>query len=171
MMPISPLQILLLIQLENGPKYGYEMLKNLKDDFLDVWEPKSGPVYPALRSLEKKGFVCTIDVEELDYYKITKEGRELFSKMQGFLERSSKFSTKYMTVVFKWMSKEMKIGFLNLMNSISREENLLATQMLLNLYENLDDDIKEPFLLNMRSKIKGRLDLIDNLLGKIRKES
>jgi hypothetical protein len=43
--------------------------------------------------------------------------------------------------------------------------------MLFNLYENLDDDIKEPFLLNMRSKIKGRLDLIDNLLKKIGKES
>jgi DNA-binding PadR family transcriptional regulator len=167
MMPVSPLQILLLIQLESGPKYGYQMLKNLKDEFLGVWEPKTGTVYPALKSLEKKGFVHIMDVKELDHYKITKEGRELFLKMQGYLERSSKFSTKYMTVVFKWMSKEMKIGFLNLMNSISREENILTNQMLINLYENLDNDIKEPCLLNIRSKIKSRLDLIDNLLEKI----
>jgi DNA-binding PadR family transcriptional regulator len=166
-MPVSPLQILLLIKLESGPKYGYEMLKDLKDEFDGIWEPKTGTVYPALKSLEKKGFVKTKDTMEKDYYIITKEGKAVFKQMLGFLEISSKFSTKYMTVVFKWMSKEMKKGFLNLINTISQDENRLTDHVMYQIYEDLDDDIKEPFLKNMRIVMKQRLDTIDELLEKV----
>jgi DNA-binding PadR family transcriptional regulator len=166
-MPASPLQILLLIKLESGPKYGYEMLKDLKDEFDGIWEPKTGTVYPALKSLEKKGFVKTKDKMEKDYYIITEEGKAVFKQMLGFLEISSKFSTKYMTVVFKWMSKEMKKGFLNLINTISHDENRLTDHIMNQIYEDLDDDVKEPFLKNMRTVMKQRLDTIDVLLEKI----
>lgn len=165
--PASPLQILLLIKLESGPKYGYEMLKDLKDEFNGIWEPKTGTVYPALKSLEKKGFVKSKDTMEKDYYFITDEGRTIFKQMLGFLEVSSKFSTKYMTVVFKWMNKEMKREFLNLISTITQDENRLTEHVMNQMYEELDQDIKEPFLKNMRTIMKHRLDNIDELLKKI----
>jgi DNA-binding PadR family transcriptional regulator len=169
-MPVSPLQILLLIQLESGSKYGYEMLKNLKEEFNGVWEPKTGTVYPALKSLEKKGFVEIRDAEEKDYYFITDEGRKLFGQLISYVDDSTKFSAKYMTAVFKWMSKEMKIGFLDLIINTSTGKNLMSTPVLNQIYENLSEEIREPFLKNMRLIIKHRLDVVDALLRKNEEE-
>jgi len=81
-MPVSPLQILLLTQLEDGSKYGYEMLKQLKDEFEGTWIPKTGTVYPALKSLQKKGFVDTRDMDGTDFYHITEEGKTIFELME-----------------------------------------------------------------------------------------
>ena len=64
---VSPLQFLLLLQLNKGPKYGYEMLKFLRDEFQGVWDVKTGSVYPALRSLESRGFVETTMKEETEF--------------------------------------------------------------------------------------------------------
>jgi DNA-binding PadR family transcriptional regulator len=163
-MPVSPLQLLLLIQLENGSKYGYEMLKNLKDEFDGVWEPKTGTVYPALKSLEKKGFVEIKDTEKKDYYFITEDGRKLFEQMIHYVNESTKFSAKYMTVVFKWMSKNMKIGFLDFISNTSTGKYLMSAPILNQIHENLDEDIKEHFLKNLRLIIKNRLDVVDALL-------
>ena len=121
----------------------------------------------AMVRLEKKGFVKTKDTMKKDYYIITEEGKAVFKQMLGFLEVSSKFSTKYMTVVLKWMSKEMKKEFLNLIDTISQDENRLKDHVMKQIYENLDDDVKEPFLKNMRTVMKHRLDTIDELLKKI----
>jgi DNA-binding PadR family transcriptional regulator len=165
-MPVSPLQILLLIQLENSPKYGYEMLKNLKDEFDGVWEPKTGTVYPALKSLEKKGFVKTQDTKEKDYYVITKKGRGIFKQLLGFMENSTKFSTKYMIVVFKLLSEEMRIGFLDFISDIMGNKNLFTYEIMTKLSENLDIDSKRLFLKKMRFIIKQRLKIIDELIEK-----
>jgi DNA-binding PadR family transcriptional regulator len=161
-MPVSPLQILLLIQLENSPKYGYEMLKDLKDEFGGVWEPKTGTVYPALKSLEKKGFVKTQDTQEKDYYVITKKGRGIFKQLLGFMEDSTKFSTKYMIVVFKLLSEEMRIGFLDFIST----RTLFTADIMTQISENLDINTKRAFLENMRFIIKQRLKIVDNLLEK-----
>ena len=67
-MDVSPLQVLLLIQLDGGPRYGYEVLKSLKEEFEGIWEPKTGTVYPALKSLERKGYVETLEKEGSDFY-------------------------------------------------------------------------------------------------------
>ena len=57
---MSPLQIMLLIQLEASPKYGYEMLKSIKQAFEGIWEPRTGTIYPALKSLERRALVETM---------------------------------------------------------------------------------------------------------------
>ena len=54
---VSPIQIMIMVQLLETPKYGYDILTNLRDDFEGVWEPKTGTVYPALKTLEKKGLI------------------------------------------------------------------------------------------------------------------
>ena len=54
---ISPIQLLLLVQMKHGPKYGYEMLTNIREEFNGVWEPQTGTIYPALKNLESKGLM------------------------------------------------------------------------------------------------------------------
>lgn len=163
-MPISPLQVLLLIQLEGGPKYGYEMLKILKDEFEGTWEPQTGTVYPALKSLEKKGFVETFEKEGTDYYRITENGKDLFNYLEEHFLNSVEFTVKYLSVVFKWMSKEMRIGALSLLNELLKRDKVMTHDMLADFYESVDDSIKKPFLEKLHQRTKERLELIEKLL-------
>jgi DNA-binding PadR family transcriptional regulator len=163
-MPVSPLQMLLLIQLDGGPKYGYEMLKKLKDEFEGIWEPKTGTVYPALKSLEKKNYIKTQTRENTEYYLITVEGKKLFELMLQHLEDSIDFSIKYISVVFKWLTNERKQGALDLMNRLTRKEQLMSQALLIDFANNIDTNVKDQFLLQIKQMSKNRLKIVNRLL-------
>jgi DNA-binding PadR family transcriptional regulator len=163
-MPVSPLQVLLMIQLDGGPKYGYEMLKTLKDEFDGVWEPKTGTVYPALKSLAKKGFVETEERDGTEYYSITEKGRKLFPELEMHFADSLSFTVNYLAILFKWMSKEMKQGALRLMSLVVDKDEDMAHGMLTQFYGNLDADVKRSFLNKVREMTEHRLRLVEKLL-------
>ena len=165
-MPVSPLQMLLLIQLDQGPKYGYEMLKTLKEEFDGTWEPKTGTVYPALKSLEKKGYIQTQTRDNTDYYLITDEGEKVFELMLSHLEDSIDFSVKYISVVFKWLSNERKQGALELMNKLTAKEQLMSQSLLGEFTQNIDTDIREPLLRQIKKISQNRLEMINRLMEK-----
>ena len=165
-MPISPLQVLLLTQMEDGPKYGYEMLKQLKTEFEGTWQPKTGTVYPALRSLEKKGYVETKDMDGTDFYHITDKGRSVFELLMGHVIKSTEFSVKYISVIFKWLSVERKQGAIELMRILSQKEQILSHQLMKEFTENIDTDIREPFLRHLHQMTAKRLESITALLEK-----
>ena len=163
-MPVSPLQMLLLIQLDQGPKYGYEMLKILKEEFEGTWEPKTGTVYPALKSLTKKGYIETQTREETDYYLITDEGLKIFEMMLKHLEGSIDFSIKYISVVFKWLSSERKQGALDLMKQLATKEQLMSQSLLGEFTQNIDTDIREPLLKQIKQISQNRLEMVNKLM-------
>ena len=162
-MDVSPLQLLLLIQLDGGPKYGYEVLKTLKEEFEGTWEPKTGTVYPALKSLERKGYVETMEKDGTDFYAITPEGRSLFRHMESHFVDSLDFTVKYLSVVFKWMSTDMKQGAARLIKQLTEKDEALTERMLTEFYQNLDTDVKETLLDNVREMTMHRLNLINKL--------
>jgi DNA-binding PadR family transcriptional regulator len=92
---ISPIQVLILLQLRKKPMYGYEILKSLRERFADTWEPKTGTVYPALRSLETKGFVQTQLKAEKEVYSLTDKGNEILKDVGGLLEGNLQFAGKF----------------------------------------------------------------------------
>ncbi len=163
-MPVSPLQMLLLIQLDRGPKYGYEMLKTLKEEFEGTWEPKTGTVYPALKSLEKKGYIETQIRDETEYYLITPEGKQVFELMQRHIEDSIDFSIKYISVVFKWLSNERKQGAMELLDKLTVKEQLMSQSLLGDFIENIDTDIREPILRQIKKISQNRLEMINKQL-------
>ena len=163
-MPVSPLQILLLTQLEESPKYGYEMLKQLKEEFEGTWTPKTGTVYPALKSLRKKGFVNTKDMDGTDFYHITEEGKAIFELMESHILDSVDFSIKYITVIFTWLSSERKQGAIELMNRLAQKEHFLSQNVLKAFTESIDTDIREPFLRQIKGMAETRLVAINTLL-------
>jgi len=162
-MDVSPLQLLLLIQLDGGPKYGYEVLKTLKEEFEGTWEPKTGTVYPALKSLERKGYVETMEKDGTDFYSITPVGRSLFSHMESHFVDSLDFTVKYLSAVFKWMSTDMKQGAARLIKRLTEKDQALTERMLTEFYQNLDTDVKETLLNNVREMTMHRLNLINKL--------
>ena len=163
-MPVSPLQILLLTQLEDGSRYGYEMLKQLKDEFEGTWTPKTGTVYPALKSLQKKGFVDTQDIDGTDFYHITEEGKAIFELMESHILGSVDFSVKYITVIFNWLSTERKQGAIELMNKLAQKEQFLSQNVLKSITESIDTDIREPFLRLVKDMAEKRLVAINAIL-------
>jgi len=163
-MPVSPLQVLLMIQLDGSPKYGYEMLKTLKEEFDGVWEPKTGTVYPALKSLARKGFVETEERDGTEYYHITEKGRKLFPELEKHFADSLGFTVNYLAVLFKWMSKEMKQGALRIMSLVVDKDEDMTHKMLTQFHSNLDADVKKSFLNKVREMTEHRLELVDKLL-------
>ena len=92
---LSPIQVLILLQLRKQPMYGYEILKSLKEQFSEVWEPKTGTVYPALRSLETRGFAQTELKDDKEFYSLTEKGKEILKDAGGLLEGGMEFAGKY----------------------------------------------------------------------------
>ena len=71
--------LLVLKLLEDGDKYGYQMIEELKRRSDDTFRLKAGTLYPLLHSLEEKGLVTAYEQEAAAgkprrYYHLTKEG-------------------------------------------------------------------------------------------------
>ena len=71
--------LLVLKLLEDGDKYGYQMIEELKRRSDDTFHLKAGTLYPLLHSLEEKGLVTAYEREAAAgkprrYYHLTREG-------------------------------------------------------------------------------------------------
>ncbi|WP_019176242.1 PadR family transcriptional regulator [Methanomassiliicoccus luminyensis] len=73
---ISPMQMVILLLLRKRPMYGYEVLKELRDQFDPVWVPKTGSIYPAIKRLEEHGLVSSERLDGTDHYFISEAGRK-----------------------------------------------------------------------------------------------
>src|SRR5438876_1441522 len=70
------LKYVILRLLEEKPRHGYEIIKELEDRFGGAYSPSPGTVYPTLTLLEDMGFAKTTpDVSGKKTYEITTEGR------------------------------------------------------------------------------------------------
>lgn len=72
--------MLVLRLLEEGDMYGYQITEQLSARSRNVFEMKSGTLYPLLHTLEQKGFVTAYERmeggRERRYYAITDAGRK-----------------------------------------------------------------------------------------------
>ena len=78
--------LLVLKLLEDGDKYGYQMIEELKRRSDDTFHLKAGTLYPLLHGLEEKGFVTAYAQEAgagkpRRYYHLTKEGGAALREM------------------------------------------------------------------------------------------
>ncbi|WP_227394925.1 PadR family transcriptional regulator [Jeotgalibacillus aurantiacus] len=82
------IDILLLSLVSRQDMYGYEMVKSLKVSSEDLYEMGEGTLYPALKRLEKKGWMESYwrEVEpgpRRKYYRITLNGQEELERKQS----------------------------------------------------------------------------------------
>ncbi len=71
--------MLVLKLLEDGDKYGYQMIEELRRRSDDTFHLKAGTLYPLLHGLEEKGLVTAYEGEAAAgkprrYYRLTKQG-------------------------------------------------------------------------------------------------
>jgi DNA-binding PadR family transcriptional regulator len=80
------LRLYLLKLLDESPRHGYDVIRELEDRFMGLYSPSAGTVYPRLARLEAEGLV-THDVEEgRKVYRITDTGRAELAERQGDLD-------------------------------------------------------------------------------------
>ncbi|MCU0491153.1 MAG: PadR family transcriptional regulator [Chloroflexaceae bacterium] len=95
------LDVLLLALLENGPMYGYQIVKEVRSRSEGLLDLKEGTLYPALHRLEKAGWIegfwqARADGADRRYYRLTARGvaaaqqkraewRQLVAAMEGIL--------------------------------------------------------------------------------------
>lgn len=80
------LRLYLLRLLDESPRHGYDVIRELEDRFMGLYAPSAGTVYPRLARLEAEGLV-THDVEQgRKVYRITDAGRAELAGRQGDLD-------------------------------------------------------------------------------------
>lgn len=66
---------LILDLLNEKPRHGYEIIKELEARFCGFYTPSAGTVYPTLQMLEEMGFVKSEESDGKRVYHITEKGR------------------------------------------------------------------------------------------------
>ena len=89
------LDMLVLKLLETEPKYGYQIIQEMKEKSEEIFLLKDGTLYPILYRLEDDGMVVSLWSEAegkqvpRKYYVITENGREALSQMEAIWKRIS----------------------------------------------------------------------------------
>lgn len=73
---------LILTVLQDGPKHGYEIIKEIETRSQGTYSPSAGTVYPTLQMLEDMGHVRSRQDEERRVYEITDAGRAYLAENQ-----------------------------------------------------------------------------------------
>lgn len=68
------LQLLLLLLLQENPRHGYELIKDLEQRTSGYYSPSPGVIYPALTYLEEIGFTSVEAEGNKKLYRITETG-------------------------------------------------------------------------------------------------
>src|SRR5687768_3114569 len=90
------LKYVILRLLEEKPRHGYEIIKELEDRFAGAYSPSPGTVYPTLTMLEDLGYArVTQDEKGRKAYEITPEGsaylKENSSTVDSIFDRIGRF--------------------------------------------------------------------------------
>ncbi len=65
---------IILQQLKEKPRHGYEIIRDLEDRLHGLYVPSAGTIYPRLQMLESSGFVTSLERESKKVYSITETG-------------------------------------------------------------------------------------------------
>ncbi len=160
---VSHLQFLILLQLMQGPRYGYEILKDLREQFSGVWEPKTGTIYPALRRLEARGFVKTERKEDMDFYELTEGGKELLKQIGEKLESDLKFAHRYFMFAIQLMPSTIKYSMLNTMRVLAEEDVMPPISIEHFLDDDMSSTAKLEVLESVRIHLKNRLEDVERM--------
>lgn len=111
---------LLLNTLKEKPMHGYELMKAMEDRFQGFYKPSPGAIYPALRSLQRRGLVAVAGRERRKVYRITPQGRTyLKATRQEFRARFEELAKRLgpeRTAMFREFRQTGRVLATNLQN-------------------------------------------------------
>ena len=133
------LDMAILGLLREGPMHGYEVRQRLVD--LGFWRISFGSVYPALRRLDRSGWVEVFSGSgRRKEYRITADGKEHFQQIledeASEVENTTAFRVRL--AFFRYMEPSVRIGFLERRKSVLRERIATARTSLRKTADRVD---------------------------------
>ena len=148
---MSPPQLLILMMVRNERKYGYEILKELREIFEGMWEPKTGMVYPLLKKMQESGLLDSEMIGDREYYGLTDEGRETLMEMLPKIGFMISMATRFMVLVNKTV-EEFGIELMDISEMHDHSE------------------INVAHLLDVRDHLRSELEKIEEMIEKQKEE-
>jgi DNA-binding PadR family transcriptional regulator len=126
------LRLWLLKLLDEEPRHGYEIIAGLEEQFLGVYSPSPGTVYPRLQALEQEGLVEVVREEDgRKVYGLTESGRaELESRtpeireLGARLARSAKEIARDIREDVKASVRDIRREILEAAREVRRDERM-----------------------------------------------
>jgi len=152
---LTPIQVIILLQLLDTSKYGYEILRNLRDAFQGTWEPKTGTIYPTLQALEKKGYVSKEAKSEKMHYKMTEQGKEKLKEMSEYVADYLLFNSRFIESTVASMPPSFTQEVFTKIY-LSGIDELIPESAVLNAVKGLPDTGLKKQFLEMRKQVLQR---------------
>jgi DNA-binding PadR family transcriptional regulator len=80
------MKYVILKLLQDKPRHGYEVMKELEERMHGCYSPSPGTVYPTLQWLEDEGLVASREIEGKKVYEITDTGRKFLAEHRDVVE-------------------------------------------------------------------------------------
>ena len=108
------LKLVILRLLDEKPRHGYEIIKEIEDRFGGMYSPSPGTVYPTLTMLEDLGFARARPEEGgKKIYEITEEGRAHLAENQPLIDDIFSRIAEFANSIFGEPMMEVHRGFKN----------------------------------------------------------
>ncbi|MBK0065249.1 MULTISPECIES: PadR family transcriptional regulator [unclassified Acinetobacter] len=78
------MKLLVLHLIQQSPKHGYEIIKEISDLVGGDYSPSAGTIYPTLTNLEEMKLISLLDTERKQY-QVTEEGTVYLNQQQDML--------------------------------------------------------------------------------------
>jgi DNA-binding PadR family transcriptional regulator len=116
------IELLILIQIEKGPKHGYEIKKEIQKDLGYLMDVNHNLLYPTLRRFTEEGLISKKRNEQEGrpnqyVYEITEAGKaKIADLINAFTEKDAKHQIEFMIRVslFHHISQENRLRILNM---------------------------------------------------------
>ncbi|WP_454191361.1 PadR family transcriptional regulator [Paenibacillus sp. Marseille-Q7038] len=165
------IELLILMQIEESPKYGYEIKKEIQNDLGYLTDVNHNMLYPTLRRFTEQGFV-TKKINEQNgrpnqyVYEITDSGRSKITDLiNAFSDKESKHQIEFLIRVslFQRISKENQLRILNMRK---KDLELLEADLTKWQKKHVRDMYRYEVLQLSIAQVRGEMEWIRELLRK-----
>ena len=164
---ISPLQFLVLLDLKKGPKYGYEILKEIQEEFSGIWKIKTGTFYPTIKSLEKRNLITSETKNDTTYYNITENGTQMLESFGNNISDQFEFSEKFFDTTIKWLPKSFIEMMLNLFSKRMMKRRGLTRRLPI-ILKHIPDEKKVVFLEEVAEFMRNDLAFLEDYIEEVK---
>jgi len=164
---LTPIQLLILIQLLESPKYGYEILRNLREGFKGSWEPKTGTIYPSLQALEKKKVIESIVSDGVTHYQLSVMGRAILDRISNYVAEYLIFNTRFIESTVASLPADFTQEVFSKIHESGIDEILPEGTILDAISQLSNKSLKRTFLKHRQNILRRKMKLVSRYLNEL----
>jgi DNA-binding PadR family transcriptional regulator len=138
------LKFVILQLLEEKPRHGYEIIKEIEDKFGGTYSPSPGTVYPTLTLLEDLGYARALPEEGgKKIYEITDEGRAYLAENKPLIDDIFSKITDFAANIFGEPMMEVNRGLKDVAQAIYSRSGARSVDQIKRVKEILEQAAKD----------------------------